>query len=94
MSNYNMGQDGPTGTLQVTTEEKDLGVLFTTDLKFSEHIAMAANKANRVEGAIRHSFRYMDKIIFLQLYKSLARGHLEYANVVWNPLKKSDTLTT
>ena len=79
---YNMGQDNSTDTfLQVTTEEKDLCVLFTRDLKFSEHIAMTANKANRVVGAIRPSFRYMDKTIFIQLYKSLLRGHLEYENI-------------
>lgn len=71
-------------------EEKDLGVIFTTDLKFSKHIGAAANKANRVVGAIRRSFRYLDKNMLTQLYKSLIRGHLEYANTVWSPMKKGD----
>jgi hypothetical protein len=71
-------------------EEKDLGVLFSTDLKFSRHIAAAANKGNRVVGAIRRSFRSMDKQMFMQLYKSLVRGHLEYANTVWAPIKLAD----
>ena len=71
-------------------EEKDLGVAFTKDLQFTNHIARAANKGNRVTGAIRCSFRYMDKDMFSQLYKALIRGHLEYANTVWNPIKKGD----
>ena len=63
---------------------------FTKDLKFSNHIARAANKGNSVTGAIRRSFRYMDKDMFSQLYKALIRGNLEYANTVWNPIKKGD----
>ena len=51
---------------------------------------MAVNKANRVVGAIRRSFRYMNRQIFTQLYKSLVRVHLEYANTVWSPIKKTD----
>ena len=76
--------------METTKEEKDLGVTFTKDLKFSNHIARAANKGNRVTGAIRRAFRYMDKDMFSQLYKALIRGHLEYTNTVWNPIKKGD----
>ncbi len=71
-------------------EEKDLGVIFTPDLKFTRHVAMAANKANRVVGAIRRSFRYMDGAMFVQLYKALVRTHMEYAHAVWNPINKQD----
>ena len=34
--------------IAVTTEEKDLGVTFSRDLKFSTHVAKAANKGNQV----------------------------------------------
>ena len=54
---------------EMTTEEKDLGVIFTKDLKFFRHIAMAANKANRVVGSIRQAFRYINRTIFTQLYE-------------------------
>ena len=69
-----------------TTEEKDLGITFTKDLKFTTriHVAKAANKGNRVTGAIRRSFRYIDKDMLSHLYKALIRGHIEYANTVWN----------
>ena len=58
--------------------------------KFSTHVAKAANKGNQVIGAIRCSFRYMDKDMLTQLYKALVRGHLEYGNTVWNPINKGD----
>jgi len=88
--NYTMVTNNVKTNVATTTEEKDLGVVFSTDLKFSTHVATAANKANRVVGAIRRSFRYMDKAMFVLLYKALVRGHLEYANTVWNPIKISD----
>jgi hypothetical protein len=87
---YTMNDGQNTLVVQAVEEEKDLGVLFTEDLKFSKHIGAAVNKGNRVVGAIRRSFRYLDKAMLVQLYKSLVRGHLEYANTVWCPSKKAD----
>jgi len=87
---YNMNPVDPAAKMEVTTEEKDLGVTFSRDLKFSTHVAKAAKKGNQVIGAIRRSFRYMDKDMLTQLYKALVRGHLEYGNTVWNPINKGD----
>ena len=50
---YSMNPDDPDDKMETTKEEKDLGVTFTKDLKFTNHIARAANKGNRVTGAIR-----------------------------------------
>jgi len=79
---YTMNPEDPADKMEVTTEEKYLGVMFSRDLKFSTHVAKAANKGNQVIGAIRRSFRYMEKDMFTQLYKALVRGHLEYVNKV------------
>ncbi len=58
-------------------------------LTFEQHAEAAVNKANRILGAIRRSFKYIDRDVMLNLYKSLVRPHLEYGNTVWNPkLKK------
>ena len=73
--------------METTTKENDLGVTFTNYLKFTTHIAKAVNKDNRVMGVIRQSSRDMDKDVFLHLYKTLIRGHLEHTNTIFNPIK-------
>ena len=39
------------------------------------------------------TFTYIDSVIFLNLYKSLVRPHLEYATQIWSPLYKKDKIT-
>ena len=51
--------------------EKDLGVMFDTDLAFEEHITSKVNKANAIMGLIRRSFTFLDKDFFKKLYLSL-----------------------
>ena len=58
---YGMNPDDPEDNMVITKEKKDIGVIFTKDLKFTTHIAKAANKGTWLQG-IRPSFRYMDKI--------------------------------
>ena len=79
--------------LDHSTEEKDLGVFVDTKLKFSNHIAQKISKANNILGIIRRTFTYLDKSTLLQLYTSLVRPHLEYANPVWNPLYVKDIIS-
>ena len=70
-------------------EEKDFGVIIDHQLRFDSHIHAKINKANQHLGIMHRNFRYLDKIMFLHLYKSLVRPHLEYASPVWSPhLKK------
>ena len=71
-------------------KEKDLGVIFDKDLKFSAHISEKINKANRNLGLINKNFTYLSKEMFLNLYKTLVRPHLEYASSVWAPKYKKD----
>lgn len=73
-------------------EEKDLGVLIDNKLKFSQHIHASVKKANRVLGLIKKTFSYMDKIMFLQLYKSLVRPHLEYGSQAWSVIYKKESV--
>ena len=63
--------------------EKDLGIYIDQDLTFSKHISMAVNKANRVMAITRRTFDYIDKDMFIQIYKGLIRPHLEYATSVY-----------
>ena len=61
-------------------------------LKFSEHISTKINNANRNLGIVFRTFTYMDKEMFLNLYKSIVRPHLEYAATVCTPLFKKDMI--
>ena len=48
------------------------------------------NKANRIMGLVRRSFRYLDNNIFTKLYKALVCLHLEYTVLVWCAHFKKD----
>ena len=68
-----------------TSMEKNLGVLISNDLEWSNHVNSAVNKANQKLGQIKHSFQYLDEKMLKLLFVSLVRPHLEYAAPVWNP---------
>ena len=66
--------------------EKDLGGIIDKSPTFTEHIYSKIKIANRNLGLIFRTFTYLD--IFMNLYKSLVRPHLEYAPSVWSPVYK------
>ena len=76
--------------LNVTHEETDLGVTISEDLSWSKQVAKCAKKANRALGMIKHTFCYMDKDMFIPLYKALVRPHMEYCPQVWSPYLQRD----
>ena len=69
---------------------KDLGVTFDVNLKFTGHVNEKVNKAYGMLGIIKRNFGNMSRNCLVMLYKSMVRSHLEYANNVWNPVKKGD----
>ena len=81
---YNMGDK----QLEVTEEERDLGVLIDRELDFGKHIRTVVGKANSTLGLIRVSFACMNKTMFLNLYPALVRPLLEYCIQVWSPYKR------
>ena len=70
-----------------TTQEKDLGVTFSTDMKVSEQCGIAASKGNQILGLIM----YKEKQLIVPLYKATVRPHLEYCIQAWRPYRKKDT---
>ena len=70
--------------------EKDLGVVFTDDLKTASHCKECYSKANRMLGLINRTIVYKHPSVLLNLYKSLVRPHLDYCSSVWNPHYKKD----
>ena len=68
--------DGEYHELEEVEVEKDLGVEVDNKLKFSQHIQSKVNKANRVLGCLKHTFKFLNKEVFTLLYKALVRPHL------------------
>ena len=46
--------------LSRTTQEKDLGVTFSADMKVSEQCGIAASKRNKILGLIRRIITYKE----------------------------------
>lgn len=90
---YNMTLDNVVYEITSCGEEKDLGVIFDNMLLFDSHIQSSINKANRMLGLIKRTFDFLDKEMFCKLYKALVRPHLEYANVIWCPFLKRQSIS-
>ena len=93
MTEYCMGTDANAEPITVCEEEKDLGVVFDNSLKFDVHIYRSVSKANQMIDLIKRTFTYLNKEIFLKLYKALVRPHLEYGNLIWHPYLKRQSVT-
>lgn len=84
-TNYKLGT-----ALKDVKSFKDLGIIISKDLTWSEHISTMVNKANQVLGLIRRSVGTANTTTFSLLYKTLVRPLLEYAAPVWNPYLVKD----
>ena len=76
--------------LEEASEQKDLGVLISNDLKLSRHICNVCKHANQRIGMIKRCFSHFTSEKISILYKAIIRPILEYASVVWNPIMKKD----
>jgi hypothetical protein len=76
--------------LEETMEEKDIGVMVTSNLKPSAQCARAAKTAQTVLGQISRTFHYRDRHVFLRLYQQYVRPHLEFSTPAWAPWTEAD----
>ena len=76
--------------LNKVSEEKDLGVLISEDLKPYKNIQENIKKANKMIGMVRRTFSFLDKNMFLRVYKAFIRPQLEYCQQIISPFLKSD----
>ena len=83
---YKMGD----AVLGRTTQEKDLGVTFSADMKVSEQCGIAASKGNKIIWLIRRTIMYKEKQLIVPLYKAIVRPHLEFCIQAWRPYRKKD----
>ena len=62
---YKMGD----AVLGRTTQEKDIGVTFSTDMTISEHCGIAASKGNQSIRLIRRTITYKEKQLIVPCTK-------------------------
>ena len=76
--------------LENVSNEKDLGIIITNDLKPTKQCTEAVKKANKLIGFIGRAFEYKTEKTVLTLYNSLVRPQLEYCVQFWSPYYKKD----
>jgi hypothetical protein len=76
--------------LEVTADERDIGVSMSQNLKPSAQCSQAAKTAQTVLAQITRAFHYRDRHIFNKLYVQYVRPHLEFAAVAWSPWLEAD----
>ncbi|KAK4826897.1 hypothetical protein QYF61_012085 [Mycteria americana] len=83
---YKLGEE----CLESSPAERDLGVLVGSRLSMSVLCALAAKKAKRILGSIKHSITSWSKEVVFLLYSALVWPHLEYRVQFWAPQFKKD----
>ena len=77
--------------LKHVKQEKDLGILVTSDLKWSNHINCVLAKGYKMLGFLhRHSLKSFDMQTRRLLYLSFVRPLVGYASEVWSPQAIND----
>ena len=64
---------------------KDLGIHFSTNARFTEHIHKTVAEANRISGYVLRTFRTRKTYLMGTLLRSLIVSKLEYGCVLWSP---------
>jgi len=83
---YSMGKQN----LETVSDQRDLCIQLTADLKPSKQCQKAYYKASKVLGMITRTFSYKGRDIMVRLCKSLVRPHLEFCISAWSPYYKKD----
>jgi Reverse transcriptase (RNA-dependent DNA polymerase)/Endonuclease-reverse transcriptase len=88
---YEYSMDGD--KLEVSEEERDIGIEIHQSLKPTKQCAKAAATARSVLGQISRSFHYRDRKTFVKLYITYVRPHLEFSTPAWSPWSLGDIKT-
>ena len=76
--------------IKSTTNERDLGVIVDSSMKFSEHCNAIARSANATLGMIKRNIVSRNKNIITKIYKALVRPKLDYCVQGWRPYLRKD----
>ncbi|KAI8478652.1 hypothetical protein Bbelb_261980 [Branchiostoma belcheri] len=75
---------------EVVDSYKHLGITLTNTLSWSKHVETTCTKSRRSAGLLCALRKKVPMDILLRLYKTITRPGLEYADIVWAGLTKSD----
>jgi len=84
-TSYFMSDVAGSKQLEEVANERDLGVIISSDLKPSSQCITSAAKARRVIGMVRRNFRHLDLDDFRLIYRTYIRPHIEYCIQAWSP---------
>ena len=76
--------------LEVTKDSKYIGVTFSSDLSWNNHISNISAKANRTIGFLRRNIHSCPKEVKAAAYTTLVRPSIEYASSVWDPYTRNN----
>ena len=74
-SEYYMNKDGQPHKISKTSEQRDFGVILSTDMKLSKQVNTSVGRANRILGRILNGLKNHNVEIIKKLYTSLVRPH-------------------
>ena len=57
-------------------------------MRYTRNLTCTNRRVNSIIGLIKRKFKFIDKDLFLTLYKSLIRSHLDYGNLIFYPTTK------
>ena len=78
--------------LSSVEEGRDIGMLINKNLKPCRQCEVAVNRAKMVLGQLIRSFLFRDRNVFLRLFTTYVRPHLEFSTPVWAPTLLQDIM--
>ena len=87
-SNYVFTPNGK--ELTSVKQQKDLGLLVSSNLMPRNHIETICSKVNRKTGMTKRCFMNKSQQQMTKNYETVSRPVLEYASTVWSPWLKND----
>ena len=76
--------------LKTVSTNPYLGILFSNDLKWSNHISKISKKANSTIGFLQRNLKNCPQSCKRMAYLSLVRSVIEYGAILWDPYLQKD----
>ena len=83
---YRMGDEW----IEQATQEKDLGIVISDDLKPTKQCIEARNKANKMLGFMSSKIEYKTKAVVMKCFNAFVRPLLEFGAPHWSPYLQQD----